>query len=128
RLNRLGPGTIVTGITELRRRYAVTMPRDFVMLGKSLVAVAGIVLQLDPDLNLLELIRPRLRNLIRERLSPNRLAREFVMGGWHIASILRTAPRQVRDWVRHMGRGQFQVNIHHRNLDHLASEIDRSSN
>lgn len=27
-----------------------------------------------------------------------------------------------------MGRGRFQVNIKHENLDHLANELDRASN
>ena len=34
----------------------------------------------------------------------------------------------IRDLMRGMGRGQFQINIRHENIDHLASELDRSSN
>lgn len=50
------------------------------------------------------------------------------MSTWHLFSILRDAPRFIRDTMRGMGRGQFQINIKHENLDHLASELDRSSN
>jgi len=127
-LKRLDTKTIFYEITDLMRRYHVALPRDFVMLGKSLVAIAGAALQLDPQLNLLELIQPRIRKMIGDRLAPKRLVRRFLTGSWHMASILGDAPRQIRDMVRRMGRGQFQVNIRHQNLDHLASEIDRSSN
>jgi ubiquinone biosynthesis protein len=30
--------------------------------------------------------------------------------------------------MRGMGRGRFQVNIRHENIDHLVRELDRSSN
>lgn len=127
-LKRLELGKIFYEITDLMRRHDVTLPRDFVMLGKSLVTVAGTALQLDPELNLLELVGPRLRNLMAERFSPKRLTREFLTGGWHLLSIVRDAPRQLRDWIRRLNRGQVQINIRHQNLDHLANEVDRSSN
>lgn len=127
-LKRLELGKIFYEITDLMRRHDVTLPRDFVMLGKSLVTVAGCALQLDPELNLLELIQPRISKMINDRIAPRRLAREFLTGSWHMLNILRDAPRQLRDWIRRINRGQVQINIRHQNLDHLASEIDRSSN
>lgn len=127
-LKRLDLRTIFYELIELMRRYDVALPRDFVMLGKSLVAVAGVALQLDPNLNLLEMIRPRIKRMIHERLSPNRIVRGLTMSTWHILSVLRELPRQIRDWTRRANRGQIQINIRHQNLDYLASEIDRSSN
>jgi ubiquinone biosynthesis protein len=127
-LKRLNLRTIFFEITDLMRRHDVALPRDFVMLGKSLVTVAGVALQLDPNLNLLELIRPKLKRMVSERLSPHRLLRRFVMGSWHVAAVLGEMPRNLRDAMRTMSSGQFKVNIQHNNLDHLANEIDRSSN
>jgi ubiquinone biosynthesis protein len=127
-LRRLDLGVIFYELTDLMRRHDVVLPRDFVMLGKSLVAVAGVALQLDPELNLLELIRPRIKRMVSERLSSRRLLRGLLLGSWHIASALGELPRQLRDWMRGLSRGQMQIKIRHENLEHLASEIDRSSN
>jgi len=127
-LRRLELGTIFFELTDLMRRHDVILPRDFVMLGKSLVTVAGVALQLDPQLNLLELIQPRIRRMISDRLSARRITREIVMGAWHVAAVARELPRHLRDLLRGASRGQLQVKIRHENLDRLASEIDRSSN
>lgn len=127
-LHRLDLVTIFRELIDTVRRNDVTLPRDFVALFKSLATVSGVVLQIDPDLNLLELLQPKLSKLMRERFSPNRILRLAGMSAWHIFSILRDAPRLIRDTMRGMGRGQFQINIRHENLDHLASELDRSSN
>ena len=127
-LHRLDLVIIFRELIETVRRNDVTLPRDFVALFKSLATVSGVVLQIDPELNLLELLQPKLSKLLRDRFSPRRLLRMAGMSTWHLFSILRDAPRFIRDTMRGMGRGQFQINIKHENLDHLASELDRSSN
>ena len=127
-LRRLDMATIFRELIDTVRRNDVTLPRDFVTMFKSLAVISGVVLQLDPELNLLELLQPKLSSLIRERFSSRRLLRLAGVSTWHIASILRDAPRLIREIMRGMGRGRFQVNIKHENLDYLARELDRSSN
>jgi ubiquinone biosynthesis protein len=127
-LHRLELGTIFHELVETVRRNDVTLPRDFVALFKSLSTVSGVVLQIDPDLNLVELMQPKISSMLRDRLSTRRLFKMARMSAWHFYSIARDAPRLIRDVLRGMGRGQFQVNIKHENLDYLANEMDRSSN
>ncbi|MFQ5411490.1 MAG: ABC1 kinase family protein [Phycisphaerae bacterium] len=127
-LRRLDMATIFREWIDTVRRNDVTLPRDFVAMFKSLAVVSGVILQLDPELNLAELLQPRLSTLLRERISGRRILRMAGISTWHIAGILRDAPRLIREIMRGMGRGQFQVNIKHENIDYLARELDRSSN
>jgi ubiquinone biosynthesis protein len=127
-LKRINIGTFFRELTDIMRRNDVTMPREFIAMLKSLATISGVVMQLDPELNLITLLQPKLSELLRDRLAPSRLLRLAGVSAWHIASILRDAPRFFRDLMRGLGRGQFQVNIRHENLDYLASEVDRSSN
>lgn len=127
-LQRLDMSTIFRELIETVRRHDVTLPRDFVAMFKSLAIISGVILQLDPDFNLIELLKPKLAGMVRERLSSKRLLRMAGMTAWHIGGILRDGPRLLRELIRGIGRGRFQVNIRHENLDYLASELDRSSN
>ena len=115
-------------ITGLVRRNSVTLPREFVLFGKALVEVGGVCLQLDPELDLLGLVKPKLRSLLANRLAPARLVKSAAISGWHLLNILKSAPGQLRDVSRRLARGKWQVNIRHQNLDYLAHEIDRASN
>jgi len=127
-LKRLDLPTIAIEITDVVRRNDVTLPRDFVLLAKSLAMSAGTVLQLDPDLNLVELLQPRLKGLVLKRFSAQKLLKTAAISGWHILNILKNAPAQMRTAIRHLTRGEWQVNIQHQNLDRLARELDRASN
>ena len=127
-LRRIDMSTLFRELIDTVRRHDVTLPRDFVSVFKSLTIISGVALQLDPDLNIAELLQPKLSSLIRERFSPKRLVRATGISAWHVAGILRDAPRLLREFMRGMGRGRFQVNIKHENIDYLARELDRSSN
>lgn len=127
-LRRLEFGAIFTELMELAQRNDVVLPREFVQLGRSLVAVAGTALLIDPELNILEIIRPRLKETLKRQFSGKRIVRELGFAGWNLLNAMRDAPRILRDLMRRGTRGQLQVTIRHQNLDHLASEMDRSSN
>jgi ubiquinone biosynthesis protein len=127
-LKHLNLATIFKELIDTMRRNDVTLPRDFVAMIKSLTTGWGVVLQLDPDLNLVELVEPKLSKLLRERASGHRLLRMAGISAWHISNIVREGPRLIRDLMRGLGRGHFQIHVRHENLDYLANELDRSSN
>lgn len=127
-LHRFNPQTLFYEITGLVRLHHVALPREFVLLGKALVGIGGVCLQLDPGLDMLALIRPKLKSILAKRVHPRRLLKTAGISGWHLFNILKAAPGQLRDISRRLARGQWQVNIRHQNLDYLATEIDRASN
>ncbi|GMV97102.1 MAG: AarF/ABC1/UbiB kinase family protein [Phycisphaerae bacterium] len=127
-LYRFDPQTLFYEITGLVQQQHVSLPREFVLLGKSLVGVGGVCLQLDPQMDLLELVKPKLKGILARRMTPQRLIKAASISGWHLFHILKSAPGQIRDVSRRLARGKWQVNIRHQNLDYLATEMDRASN
>ncbi len=127
-LKRLDPVTIFTELSDIVRRNDVTLPRDVVLVFKALATVAGTTLKLDPELDLLSLLRPRMRRLIVQRFSPSRLKRSAGLSVWQLAGALRTAPRQLRAILRRLASGEWEINVRHENVDRLTREMDRSSN
>ncbi len=127
-LKRLDLQTIFVEVTDLLRRHDVQVPRDFVLLGKSIVTAAGVALQLDPDLNLLEVIQPKIYAMAMNRFGPAKVSRAVATGLWHTLNIFKNAPAQMRDVMRRVSRGQMVVKVVHENIDNLSREMDRSSN
>lgn len=127
-LKRLDLGVIFMEITEVIRSHGVTLPRELVTVLKTLVTISGVALKLDPQLNLVEVMGPHVRKLLADRFAPARLARTMTVSLWHTWNILKSAPGQLRSVLRQIGRGTWQVNIRHENLDRLTDELDRSSN
>jgi len=127
-VNRMDMSVIFGELLETVRNNDVTLPRDFVAALKSLSIISGVVESLDPQFNIIEILKPKLSALLRDRFSAGRLLRGAGISAWHIGAILRDGPRTARQLMRGIGRGRFQINIRHENLDYLARELDRSSN
>ena len=115
-------------LTGAARRHRIVLPRDFVLLGKSLVTMGGVALDLDPEVSVVELVRPKMRSLAAEKVSPKHLASRGLQTAYHVAALVEHGPRQVRELARKLNRGRLQMIFRHENLDRLITELDRSSN
>ncbi len=119
---------LLTEFSDIIRRHDLLVPRDMLMLIKALSLVATATSRLDPELDLLELLRPRLRKAMAERFSPNSVARGATLFSWHLLSIVRRAPAQLRRGLRRLAAGGWRIYVRHENIDRLINELDRSSN
>jgi len=126
-LKRFHIGTIFTEFTDLMRRHDVVIPRDLSMLIKATSTISGVAASLDPELDVLELLRPRLHAAMRERFSPSHVTRRTALWSWDLLSIARNAPKQIRHFFRRAASG-WELHVRHENLDRLIQEVDRSSN
>ena len=127
-LKRFDLQTVFYELNAVVQRNHAVFPHDFVMLTKSLVTIAGTVLKLDPELNLIEMVKPRIRQLMMDQFSPRRMMRHAGVSMWHIVSLLKSAPRQVRDLLRRISDGQWQMKVQHENIEQMVSEMDRTAN
>jgi len=115
-------------ISALIREHEVTMPRDFIMLGRSLVHVSGVALALDPDLNPGEVIGVHIRDALARLFGKENVTREMTLALWHGGMFIKDFPRTMRQLTRKAIRGQLRVNLEHRGMENLITELDRSSN
>ena len=105
--------TVLAEFTDVVRRHDVLIPRDLMMLFKAIGTVSGVVIRLDADLDMLELLQPRLKEALSKRFSPARLARAAALVGWDMVSIARQAPRYLRQMMCRVSAGTWRLDIRH---------------
>ncbi len=127
-LKRIRIGVLFEEIVEVAREHRVILPRDFILLGKSLASAGGMALVLDPDCSPVEVISPKLQHLLFERISPKRLGNLLKSNGYHLTTMLNHGPQMVRQFFRTLLRGQTRIIFHHEGLENFITELDRSSN
>jgi len=115
-------------LTAAARRHRAVLPRDFVLLGKSLVTMGGVALDLDPDMSMGEVVRPKVQALVAEKVSPKHVLRQAATSAYHLVSLAEQGPRELRHLARKILRGRLQIAFRHENLDRFIHELDRSSN
>jgi ubiquinone biosynthesis protein len=104
-------GQIVQDIFGLAYRYRVRIPMDFTLLGKCLVTLEGVIQVLDPELSMVELARPFGATLVRERLSPRRLASRARRRAQGILRLIEEAPEDAAQVLALVARGKLSIRL-----------------
>ena len=110
------------------RKYRVQIPRDFVLMGRALVAISGIVTRLDPGLDIASLAAPYGGKLLREKLAPSNVRRSLTTGGYHLGTLLTEGPRELRRLVRKLQSGPFEFTVRHEGFEKGLTELDQTGN
>lgn len=127
-INKIDIKRAFTDTLKIIREYSVVLPRDFVLFSKSLVTIMGLIRQLDPEFDIITMIKPSTQRLIRERVSPGHLKRSLAGGSWHILNYLKHIPRDTSDLMKKTLDGNLEVGIKHLGLSDFYHVLDKASN
>ncbi len=127
-LQRIDMSHVFDDSLRVARRHGLTLPRDLVMLMRSLGIVTSVGQTLDPDFNVAALIEPEARRLALRKASPKRNAKALGMQLWHTSRILRHLPEHIRTIIQKIETGSLTVIFKHQGLEGLMSELDRITN
>ncbi len=106
----------------------VKLAPELFLLARTLMTIEGVGKRLDPDFNLIELLEPFIKQLMRERRSPRKVAQDilkFLSWGYNFLIAL---PRDMREIVTKVKQGKLHIEFEHKGLDELIAELDRVSN
>lgn len=110
------------------RKYNVRVPRDFVLMGRALVEISGIVTQLDPTLDIASVAEPYARKLMRHKFSAQGVRNSLTSAGYHVGTLLTEGPREVRRLLSKLRRGIFEFTIRHEGFEEALGELDKTGN
>ncbi|ODS30420.1 MAG: ubiquinone biosynthesis protein [Candidatus Scalindua rubra] len=113
---------------KIIREYSMVLPRDFVLFSKSFITIMGLIRQLDPEFDIITMIKPATKKLIRERVSPGHLKRSLTGSSWHVINYLRQIPKDAGDILKKGLDGNLELGIKHLGLSDLFHVVDKASN
>lgn len=127
-LQEIHTGHLLTDLINIFVQFHISVPPDLLILARALITMEGIGRQLDPGFNMVGHLKPFMERLARERLTPSYLAKEFNDVAGDYGMLLRRLPRDVRTLLLRMNRNRLKINLEHRGLNQLITDLDKSSN
>ena len=127
-LQEIHTGHLLTDLIGILVQFRISVPPDLLLLARALITMEGIGRQLDPDFNMVHHLKPFMEQLARERWSLTYITQELggVAGDYSI--LLRRLPRDLRTLLLRMTRNRLKINLEHRGLGQLITDLDKSSN
>jgi len=127
-LQEIKVGKLLADFVEILTHYRIRFPADLMLLARALVAMEGLGRQLDPDFNMITHVRPFLERLVKERLTPTNLSREMLRVVQAYGSLARHLPRDIKEFINRVNRNKFKIDLEHRGLEKLITDLDKASN
>jgi ubiquinone biosynthesis protein len=121
-------GMYVDRLTKISLRHGLVMPQNLYLVNKSLVTLEGILRQLDPDFDFIEIARPHVERLLLKRKDPLRVLRSVRKNAGEFSELVTVFPKQLHRTFRKLLRGDIRVKVQHEELQRLIRDVDKASN
>jgi ubiquinone biosynthesis protein len=104
------------------------LPTRFVLLDKAIATLGSVGIELYEDFNVFEVAKPYARSLMRERLTPQSLAKQGRRELSKLAMVASEFPYQVHDVMEELRDGQIEVGFVHKGLDEFMARLSAALN
>ncbi|MEA1912657.1 MAG: AarF/ABC1/UbiB kinase family protein [candidate division WOR-3 bacterium] len=127
-LHKIDTKDVSDDLFRIARKYGLKIPRDLVLLAKTLSTLEGVVNQLDPEFNIIEELKPHVESLIRKRYDLLKLLGDLkkILRSYFL--FLKKLPDDLTTILRRAKDGSITVKFEHRGLGELIVHSEKSAN
>jgi ubiquinone biosynthesis protein len=122
-VNDLDVMVLFNEVTDLAKENNVELPGRFTMLGRSVITIEGVIEDICPELNLLELLTAKISDRIKKSFDLKKTAIDFGKGVLDVGSKTVKIPAQISDMLGNINRGKLKVNMEVTGLDEPLDRI-----
>lgn len=127
-LQEINVGKMMLEFVEILTHYHIKFPTDLMLLARALVTIEGIGRQLDPEFNMVAHLRPFVEKIVRERMTPANFSKETMRLLHGYGALLKSLPTDLKELINRINRNKFKIDLEHRGLEKLITDLDKSSN
>lgn len=127
-LDRVDMGRLLSDFVGILAQHGIRYPADLMLLIRCIITLEGVGRSLDASFNLAEHLAPLVEQLVRERYNPKRLAQRVATEVRSLAEVMHDLPVDIGRTLHKLSTDDLRFQLEHRGLDHLITELDRSSN
>ncbi len=121
-------GRALNDIIKLILDFRLKLPQDMYLLSKALMTIEGVGRKLDPDFDMIGQTEPFATKLVKEQMSPRKLARDFYSSAREYHRLFQDSPVEIRKIVKKLMVGKLRMEFEHKGLEPALRKSDQVSN
>ncbi len=113
------------GITDLANKHHIKVPGEYTMLGRSLITIEGVIEELCPELNILELMSEKIKERIKNSFSLENTLLDFGKEMVNVGKKATKLPALLVELISNLARGKMKINMELTGIDEPLDRIAR---
>lgn len=115
-------------IMNLAFKYHIKMPAEFTLLSRSLVTLEGTVQSLDPDLNILEVVKTFQGHFWKEKFSLNELKHFMIDNFLAYQHMFKSLPSQLTSIFERIKNDEVKIKMEYQETNEVFKHFDKIAN
>ena len=114
---------IIEDLLFLMQKYDVKLPNEFVLMARGLSMVENLGLRLDPNIDVVAILKPFARKLMVQRYNPFKMANNAKNSFFTFEHVLRSLPSLISKTMYKVEEGEVTVNIEVKHISEIANQL-----
>ena len=127
-LSRVDMKTLVNQAFDMVHRHRISLQSDLMLFGKALITYEEVGRMLDPEYDLVTEAVPFVNKLSQRKYQPKIILRDIVAFLQDLRELITPFPYELRRIVEKLSRGELGLELHHKGLEKLMLQVERSAN
>ena len=115
-------------VMHLVLKYRIRLPRNMLLLLKTIIQTEALGKILGSDASLLEVTRPYAKRLIQKGHETQKLMRHIRKDARYVGKQIKELPRYVYDILRQTARGRQRIEIRHSGFERFDQKLEKGVN
>src|SRR5438445_6828236 len=123
KLSEVSSTTLLNELVDLAMKYKIKIPKEYAVLSKAAATTEGILRQLDPDLDVVNVALPYAKQLLWERYNPTSLGGGALRLLLQLQGFLQDTPQQLSQILMDLEGGKFHVTVRNEEMSKLNTNV-----
>ncbi len=127
-LKNIKMSTMLQEVFECARNNNISLPKELTMLIRSLIIIEGILEKIDPNIQILDIAIPYVKNNDKINLFKNIDFDELILNSYKTVEDLSKIPTKIVQLLNSILNGRSKIQLNVNNLDRSINELNRMIN
>jgi len=127
-LTHMDMSAMLNSIIKIMIENHLKMPSDFYLLVRALIILQASGENLNKNFNVSEYIKPYAEKMVRDRVSPIKLAGDLFNSATDLAVLMRELPSEISEILEKIKYGKLKVDIEHKGVERALATYERTTN
>ncbi|MFO7792681.1 MAG: AarF/ABC1/UbiB kinase family protein [Candidatus Saliniplasma sp.] len=115
-------------IMNIATKHNITLPPNFLLMERALIATEGVCSSLDPEFDFFEASKPVIKEIIKNRYGPKAQVEKLLGTAKSFHDLFSKLPDRLNNIMERIENEELSVAIEHKGLDDLEYTIELVSN